>query len=66
MDRDDRSAWFGWLARRELICNASDRVLSWTATASDADTLRTAPLTVHRGMQDPKWRSGGTPAVAAA
>ncbi len=63
---DDRSAWFGWLARRELICNAADRVLTHTAAPDDLETLLAAPLTVHRGMRDPLWATGGTPAAAAA
>ncbi|WP_280393456.1 hypothetical protein [Nocardia wallacei] len=63
---DDRRSWFGWLARRELISNAADRLLTRTAAPDDLETLLAAPLTVHRGMRDPQWAVGGTPAPAAA
>lgn len=66
LDPADRSNWFRWLARRELICNAADRVLTHTAVPDDLGTLLAAPLTVHRGMRDPHWTTGGTPASAAA
>lgn len=66
LDRADRSAWVSWLSRREEICAAADRLLTHQA---DDETLRTvlaAPLTVHRGMADPRWRTGGTAVSAAA
>lgn len=66
MDSVERSDWFTWLEQRELISNASDRVLSWKAAAGDMECLLSAPLTVHRGMSDPKWRNGGTTVLAAA
>jgi hypothetical protein len=66
MEHSERSAWFTWLARRELICNAADRLLAGNAAANDLATLRAAPLTIHRGMSDPRWLDGGTPASAAA
>ncbi|WP_280393482.1 hypothetical protein [Nocardia wallacei] len=62
----DRSNWFRWLAQRELICNAADRVLTHTAEPDDLGTLLAAPLTVHRGMRHPQWATGGTPGSAAA
>lgn len=66
MDPAARSDWFRWLERRELISNAGDRALSWTAGPDDAGTLLAAPMTIYRGMSDPAWRSGGTPVLAAA
>lgn len=66
MEHSERSVWFTWLARRELICNAADRLLAGNAAAGDLATLRAAPLTIHRGMSDPRWLDGGTPASAAA
>ncbi|MBB5918949.1 hypothetical protein BJY24_007882 [Nocardia transvalensis] len=66
LDPADRSAWFGWLARRESICNATDRLLTHETSPDDLETLLAAPLTAHRGMRDPRWRTGGTPVSAAA
>lgn len=66
LDQADRSLWFDWLEQRELVCNAVDRLAAApdTATAADVSTVRTASLTIHRGMADPRWRDGGTPASA--
>ncbi|OBA62585.1 hypothetical protein A5780_18695 [Nocardia sp. 852002-20019_SCH5090214] len=66
MDSTERSDWFGWLTRREHINNSADRILTWRAAADDPETVLRAPLTLHRGMRDPRWRTGGTPATAAA
>lgn len=66
MDSTERSDWFRWLARREHINNSADRILTWRAAADDPETVLSAPLTLHRGMRDPRWRTGGTPATAAA
>ncbi|WP_189062221.1 hypothetical protein [Longimycelium tulufanense] len=57
----DLSAWLEWLARRELIANAADRIRAGTATTVDHETATNAPRTIHRGMRDPLWRTGGTP-----
>lgn len=57
------SAWLDWLARRELIRVAADHIAAGTAVSADHDAVTLAPLTVHRGMRDPQWRTGGTPSV---
>ncbi|GAB4590363.1 hypothetical protein [Nocardia sp. IFM 10818] len=61
LDAADRSAWFGWLGRRELVCNAVDRIQERPAAATHGDivSVLTTPLTIHRGMADPRWRDGG-------
>lgn len=66
LDRADRSAWVSWLSRREEICTAADRLLTHQADPGGLQTLLSAPLTVHRGMADPRWRTGGTAVSAAA
>ncbi|WP_433574141.1 hypothetical protein [Nocardia brasiliensis] len=63
MSRADTSAWFGWLARREEIANAADRLLHGDGSASDEATVGSSPRTLHRGMRDPQWRTGGTPST---
>ena len=66
LDRADRSAWVSWLSRREEICAAADRLLTHQGDDEGLRTVLAAPLTVHRGMADPRWRTGGTPVSAAA
>lgn len=58
MHRSERSAWLDWLARRELIVHAVDRIATGNPEFDDPHTIRTAPLlTLHRGMADPGWRT---------
>lgn len=61
MDATERSAWFDWLAKRELIANAADRVINGTGSAEDSQLLANAPSTIHRGMRDPLWKTTGLP-----
>jgi hypothetical protein len=56
----ERGAWFGWLARRDDITAAVDRILDHTETPEDTETVLNAPLTVYRGMRDPQWRTAAT------
>jgi hypothetical protein len=60
-----RRAWFDWLAQRELIVAAATRITLGTTRQGDHDMLSHAPLTLHRGLLDPHWRDGTTPAPAA-
>ncbi len=67
LHRSERSAWFDWLARREIVTAAADRAASVAEPgAADLDLLERAPRTIHLGMRDPAWRTGGTPAADPA
>ncbi len=63
MHRSERNAWFGWLGRRGVIAAAAERVGRDRAMPVDHHVLATAPLTLHIGLRDPQWRTGGTPAA---
>jgi hypothetical protein len=56
----DRERWVIWLAERDLLDQALDRLLDGSADAGDRAAIERAPLTVHHGRQDPLWRTGGT------
>lgn len=60
MPAADREVWTAWLAERDLLDQALDRLLDGTADAGDRDRIAAAPLTIHHGRQDPLWRVGGT------
>lgn len=67
LHRSERSAWFDWLARREIITAAADRAASVAEpSAADLTLLERVPRTIHLGMRDPAWRTGGTPAADPA
>lgn len=61
LDSTDRSAWFDWLERRELIANAADRLTLGHLAEEDPHTLSGVVITLHRGMADPSWRNSGRP-----
>ncbi|WP_379174217.1 hypothetical protein [Nocardia tengchongensis] len=65
LDQTDRSAWFSWLERRELIANAADRINAARPTEDDPQTVLAVPVTLHRGMADPRWREHGYSTGAA-
>lgn len=67
LHRSERAAWFDWLGRRSVIAAAADRAAG-SDQPSDADVtlLERAPRTIHLGMRDPAWRTGGTPPAAGA
>lgn len=63
----ERKTWFNWLACRDLYAAASERLTAATGPAAgsdahsvDHDYLAGAPLTLHRGLRDPAWRTGGS------
>lgn len=63
LHRSARTAWFDWLARREAYVAAAVRAASADEpTAADVALLERAPRTLHLGMRDPAWLTGGTPA----
>ncbi|NKQ59211.1 hypothetical protein HFP15_40870 [Amycolatopsis sp. K13G38] len=67
LHRSERSAWFDWLARREVVTAAADRAAAVAEPgAADVALLERAPRTIHLGMRDPAWRTGGTPAADPA
>lgn len=66
LHRSERSAWFGWLAKRELIAGAAERVAGIHPHVTDRELLERAPRTIHLGMRDPAWRTGGSPPDASA
>lgn len=53
---EDTSAWFHWLARREEICAAADKLLAGEQDAAALTLIEQAPNVFHRGMQHPQWR----------
>ncbi len=61
MEPVDTFAWFDWLAKRERIANAADRVAHGEGSTADEKLLSAVPHAMHRGMRDPCWRTGGTP-----
>lgn len=64
MHRQERRCWFNWLDQRAEIVRAADAIQRNPQAGRDAaaKVLLHAPLTLHRGMADPQWREGGTPA----
>lgn len=63
LNQVDRSNWFNWLERRELITNAADRTTAHPEVGDDARLLRAVPATLHRGMADPGWRTHSRPSA---
>ncbi|MFI2589838.1 hypothetical protein ACH498_25045 [Rhodococcus erythropolis] len=63
---DDRRDWLNWLEHRELITNAIDAITDHTPASGAAETVLQAPLTMYRGMRDPRWRIGGTPSATSS
>ncbi|WP_280357516.1 hypothetical protein [Nocardia otitidiscaviarum] len=55
LSRSRRSEWFDWLADREEIVAAADRLTGSTADAGDTGLLLAAPVTIHRGLRAPHW-----------
>lgn len=55
LSRSRRSEWFDWLAEREEIVAAADRLAGSGTEAGDARLLLTAPVTIHRGMRASQW-----------
>lgn len=69
LHRSDQRRWFAWLDRRQTITAAADALTTNPGRALPPDAARAvlaAPLTVHRGLRDPLWREGGTPAAPTA
>ncbi|MGV9679124.1 hypothetical protein ACWDSJ_27910 [Nocardia sp. NPDC003482] len=59
LDFADFSSWMVWLAHRERLCEAADRITDGAALAGDYALVAHAPVTLHRGMKDQHWRTGG-------
>lgn len=60
LDTADVWTWLDWLVQRENIRMAADATAGGTGGTEEHRTLATAPVTVHRGLRDPNWRTGGT------